>query len=362
MSHSEPTSIPTWINPHILELPAKSPGPHKSLDAIRLDKGELPFPPSPHVQRAIAQATATSHRYPEVTATALRQALAHYTGLASEQIIVGNGSDDLIELLLKVIAQPGDEVIIPIPSFFVYWFSAQLLGLKPVFVQRTPDFCLDVAQILRQVTPRTKLLFLANPNNPTANYTPKETIVQILDQVSCPVVVDECYYEMCQSTVADLLTTYPQLIILRSFSKSFGLAGLRVGYALAHPSWIDALYRAAQLFPVNQLAIVGAIAALEDMAYAQANWATILQERQHLAIALTNLGLTVYPSVTNFLFIGTEPLNRPSPQLVTALQQQNIFVADFGLKLGLDNYFFRTSVGTAAENQALITGLQACLL
>jgi len=349
------------VNQHVKSLTPKVAGPPKADNAIRLDKGELPYPPSRHVIEAIASAARTLNRYPDILGGELRGALAKYTKGKPEQIIIGNGSDDMIELIVKTFVQPGEEVLLPVPTFFVYWHSTEMIGARPVFVQRTADFGLDVEAMLQKVTPQTKVLFIANPNNPTANLVARETIIQILDRLDCMVVVDECYYEICQETVADLVDKYPHLIVLRSFSKSFGLAGLRVGYAIANEVIVDYLYRAAQLFPVSKLALVGAIAALEEISYVQANLAQIRQERGKLAKALQQLGFIVYPSATNFLFVRTEPLGITSKDLVAALQGKNIFVADFGGKPGLDEYYFRTAVGTRTENQRLLNGLQEAI-
>ena len=350
--------IKQWVNEYVQTLESKQAGPHKGPGAIRLDMGELPYPPSPHVQQAIARASSTLNRYPEGLGGALRGVLADYTGAREEQIVIGNGSDDLIELVVKTFVKPIEEVLIPIPTFFVFWSATRTLGGVPVFVNRTADFNLNVPAILDKITPKTKVLFIANPNNPTANLIPRDVIRSVLEQLDCIVVVDECYYEFCRQTAADLIEQYPNLIILRSLSKSFGLAGLRIGYAIANEETADYLYRAAQLLPVNSLAMVGAIAALGDKSYAYENVERICKARTNLAHELTALGFQVYPSATNFLFIGTQSLGIPSTSLVSALRTRNIFVQDFGLKPGLEQFYFRTSVGTAEENRALLTILK----
>ena len=352
-------TIEHLINPHIQALSAKVAGPPKTSDLIRLDKGELPYPPSPRVVAAIAEAAATCNRYPSVLGGQLRTALATYTGARPDQIVITNGSDDLIELILKICLQPGDQVLLPVPTFFIYSHATQVLGGIPIHVQRTPDFGLDLNAIFAQVTPQTKVLFIANPNNPSANLIPREQLVQLLEQLDCLVVVDECYYELSQATVADLIDTYPRLIVLRSFSKSFGLAGLRVGYGLANETLVDYLYRAAQLFPVNKVAIAAALAALQDLPTIHANIEQIRQARTRLQHGLEQLGLIVYPSVTNFLFVNTQPLGLTSAQVVQGLGDRRILVQDFGNKPGLDAYHFRTAVGTASENQGLLAGLRA---
>lgn len=328
-------------------------------NAIRLDKGELPYPPSPKVVQAIAEAANQINRYPEVLGGKLRTALAEYTAVNPEQIVIANGSDDLIELIVKLFLKPGEEVILPSPTFFVYSFATKVVGGGAIEVARNSDFSLDIDAIINQVTPRTKVIFLANPNNPTANLEPRENLIKILDRLDCIVVVDECYYEFCRETVADLIDNYPNLIVLRSLSKSFGLAGIRVGYAITNQKIADYLYRIAQLFPVNKLAIAASRAALRDREYIQHNIRQIQQSKQELIPALEGIGLIVYPSATNFLFLNSKPLGITSSDLVKFLQDNNVLVADFGGKQGLEPYYFRTAIGTPEENQKLLQVLRS---
>jgi histidinol-phosphate aminotransferase len=352
--------ISSLVRSIVQKLPVKQAGNPKNNQAIRLDKGEFPYPPSPQVIAAIQAAASQINRYPEVLTPALRQAIATYNHTALDQVFVGNGSDDLIELVLKICLEPGDEVILPIPTFFVYAAATTMLGGQPVAVPRRHDFGLDVPAILRAITPRTKLIFIANPNNPTANLVDRQTIINLLKASNCLVVVDECYFEICRSTVADLIDQYPQLIVLRSLSKGFGLAGLRLGYGLAQPPLVDYLHRVAQIFPVNQLAIAAGIAALQDLDYMKTKLAEITTERQQLAINLTALGLQVYPSATNFLLINCQSWSITASQLVAQLAEQQVYIADFGGKPGLDNYHCRIAIGTPAENQVLLACLATC--
>ncbi len=328
-------------------------------NAIRLDKGELPYPPSPKVVQAIAETANQINRYPDVLGGSLRTALADYTGVSPEQIVIGNGSDDLIELIVKIFLAPGAEVILPRPTFFVYSFATKVVGAVPIEVARKEDFSLDLDAIINRVTPRTKVIFLANPNNPTANLEPRENLLKILEKLDCIVVIDECYYEFCQETVADLVDVYPNLIVLRSLSKSFGLAGIRVGYGITNHKIADYRYRIAQLFPVNKLAIAASRAALKDREYIQHNINQIHQSKQQLIPALEKLGLIVYPTATNFLFINSKPLGITSGDLVKFLEENNVLVADFGGKQGLEPYYFRTAIGTPEENQILLQALRS---
>jgi histidinol-phosphate aminotransferase len=352
--------ISSLVRSIVPTLPSKQAGVPKNNQAIRLDKGEFPYPPSPQVIAAIQAAASNINRYPEVLTPTLRQAIAIYNHTALEQVFVGNGSDDLIELVLKICLEPGDEVILPIPTFFVYGAATTMLGGQPVAVPRRNDFGLDVPAIRQAITPRTKLIFIANPNNPTANLVDRQSIIDLLTTTNCLVVVDECYFEICGITIADLIDQYPQLIVLRSLSKGFGLAGLRLGYGLAQPQLVDYLQRVAQIFPVNQLAIAAGIAALQDLDYMKAKLAEIIAERRQLASNLTALGLKVYPSDTNFLLVNCQPWSITAPQLVAQLAQQQVYIADFGDKPGLDNYYCRIATGTPTENQVLLASLATC--
>jgi histidinol-phosphate aminotransferase len=348
--------IERLLNPHIKNLDVKR-SLSRPARAILLDKGELPYPPSPKVIKAVARAAAEINRYPETLGGSLRSKLAQYTDKPPEQIVIGNGSDDLIELIVKVFVQPGEEVILPIPTFFVYEFATKVCGGIPLRAKRTADFDLNVGAILDQVSKRTKVIFIANPNNPTANLVDRQTLIALLERVNCLVVIDECYFEFSRETAAGLVDRFPNLLILRSLSKSFGLAGLRVGYAIAQAPIVEFLYRAAQLFPVSRLAIAAANAALADIDYIQANIQKIERNKSFLARELEKLGLVTYPSATNFLFVGTRPSGLTSAELVQSLQQQGIWVADFGLKQGLDGYYFRTAIGTDDDNRKLLTAL-----
>jgi histidinol-phosphate aminotransferase len=350
-----------FINEHIRSLPAKVPGQPKSKDMIRLDLGEVPYPPSPRVVQAIVAAATEMNRYPEMSATPLRAALAQYAKVRPEQIVVGNGSDDLIELIVKVFLKPGEEVLLPIPTFFMYTHAVQILGGKPVFVQRRKDFGLDVPSLLNQASPLFKIAFIANPNNPTATLTPLDEIIELLRKLPGVVVVDECYYEMSQQTVADLIDHHPNLIVLRSLSKGFGLAGLRIGYAITNATYADALVRAAQPFAVNRMAQSTALAALDDVDHVVATNARMRADRDNLRQRLAALGFAVSPSATNFLFVDTEPVGVYSKVLVEALKARSILVQDFGLKPGLNAYYFRTAVGTSQENETLLAGLTDAL-
>ena len=340
------------IPDHVLKLPKRGVTPPAFPGEIRLDRNEQPVPPSARVQEAIREAAAMAHRYPGSGSPELRAAIAAYNAVAPEQVVVGNGSDELIELVSRAFLLNGDEVIIPAPSFFYYQNATQAVGGVPVFPARKPDFNLDLDAIFAAVTQRTKVLYIANPNNPTGTAATRAELVEILERADFLVVVDECYYEFLGETIVDLLPKYPHLMILRSFSKAFGLAGLRVGYAMASASFCDFLMRVAQSYSVNRIAQAAALAAIQDVESARLKIAEVCRLRGELAAALRELGFKVADSATNFLLVSAGKLT--SREVVAQLRKSNIYVADFAGYSGLDRSWFRVTIGQPAENQGLL--------
>lgn len=345
------------INQHIKDLKPRVANTPRKENSIYLDRNELPYPPSPSVIQAITDSTLTLNRYPDTLGGSLRKSLADYAGVREQEIILGNGSDDLIELVVKVFIAAQEEVIIPNPTFPVYDLSTKVMGGHSVIVDRTENFDISIKNIIDKVTGKTKIIFIANPNNPTGNLVSRDNLIALIESVNCLVVIDECYYEMSQATMSDLINDYENLLVLRSLSKSFGLAGSRLGYGIANANMIDHLYRAAQIYPVNSLALVAGMAALSDWEYTDKNIRTVRAQRHWLKEQMETMGFIVYPSVTNFLFVNTKSVGFSSTDLVNMLCDQNIWVRDFGGYLGLDGYYFRMAVGRPDENQKLINAL-----
>lgn len=345
--------------PHTLSLPKRTPRRGPIPGEIHLDSNEQPYQPSPKVLDAVKHAMMFANRYPETSSIELRDRLAGYTNVPADQIVVGNGSDEVIEWLARALLANGDEVIVPKPSFFYYATTTRAVGGVVTYVERNPDFSLNADAILAAVTPRTKILYVANPNNPTGEAVPRETIVKFLDALDCLVVVDECYFEFHGETVLDLLPKYPHLFVMRSFSKAFGLAGLRVGYGIGTLQICDYLTRCAQSYSVNRLAQAAAIAALDDIRYATAHIAMVKVERERMREELTRLGFHVYPSATNFLLVNSRGAGKTSTAIADALRERGVFVADFAGFPGLDEYSLRITIGTRDENQLLLKRLTA---
>src|SRR5918994_1535598 len=271
------TQWESLANEHILGIAPYEPGkPVEELerelgihDAIKLASNENPLGPSDRVQRAITAALADLNRYPDGSGYYLRQALARKHEATAEQVVLGNGSNELIELLVRTFLRPGDEAIVPHPSFVVYPMIVQAAGGIRVMVM-LKDYRIDLEAMARAITPMTKMVFIANPNNPTATIVTADEVEHFMAKVPerTIVVFDEAYIEFAQGPdFPDTLSYVRQgrkVIVLRTLSKAASLAGLRVGYAFADPDCIALMNRIRQPFNVNALAQVAALAALED--------------------------------------------------------------------------------------------------
>ena len=217
------------------ELIARRAGIPES-EIVKLNGNENPYGGSPKVAAAVANAPV--HIYPDPLQRKVRQALSEYTGAASEEIIAGAGSDELIDLMFRLFMEPGDKVLDFDPTFAMYGFLARVAGGETAMVQRDEVFDIDVAAARDALDDRTKIIFLASPNNPTGNLTPREHVRELLDTGRI-VVVDEAYYEFCDSTVADMVSEHENLVVLRTLSKWAGLAGLRIGYGIMNEELVQ---------------------------------------------------------------------------------------------------------------------------
>jgi histidinol-phosphate aminotransferase len=363
------TQWESLANEHILGIAPYEPGkPIEELerelgivDAIKLASNENPLPPSDRVQSAIRASLATLNRYPDGTAFYLRQALAKKHGVSAEQVILGNGSNELIELLTRTFLKPGDEAVVPHPSFVVYPMIVQASGGIRVMVM-LKDYRLDLEAMARAMTPLTKLVFIANPNNPTATIVTADEVEQFMDRVPerTIVVFDEAYLEFAQGPdFPDTLNYVKQgrkVLVLRTFSKANSLAGLRVGYGIADADAIALMNRIRQPFNVNSVAQVAALAALDDDAHVLECVRMIEAGRHYLYDEFKALGLKYVPSRANFILVD---VGRSAADIYQKLLHEGVIVRPmtaFGMESTL-----RITVGTPAENRRLIKGLRVAL-
>jgi histidinol-phosphate aminotransferase len=273
----------------------------------KIASNENPLGPSPKVLQAVLKAFEKIHRYPDGSAHHLTRALADHLGVGKDRLILGNGSNEILVRLGQMVLLPGDEVIFADPSFVVYPATAQLFDAvaKPVPLK---NFTHDLKAFERALTPKTRLVFIANPNNPTGTIVSLAEVEGFLK--ACPpqvlVALDEAYYDYVddKSYFESLALTakYPNLVVLRTFSKAFGLAGLRVGYAVAHPEIAETFQKIREPFNVNALAQAAAEAALSDLAHVKKVVSLNAAMRKKLFDGLSRLGLAPAPSQANFVF------------------------------------------------------------
>jgi histidinol-phosphate aminotransferase len=363
------TQWESLANEHILGIAPYEPGkPIEELerelgitDAIKLASNENPLPPSDRVQKAVLAMLGALNRYPDGSGFYLRQALAKKHGVGAEQVILGNGSNELIELIVRTFLKPGDEAVVPHPSFVVYPMIVQAAGGIRVMVMLR-DHRIDLEAMARAITPLTKLVFIANPNNPTATIVTADEVHQFMTRVPdrTIVVFDEAYIEFAMGPdfpeSLDYVKEGRRVIVLRTFSKAASLAGLRVGYGIADSDATALMNRIRQPFNVTSLAQVAALAALEDEPHVLECVRMIEAGRHYLYDEFKALGITYVPSRANFILVD---VGRSAADIYHRLLKEGVIVRPmtaFGMESSL-----RISVGTPEENRRLVKALRAGL-
>lgn len=327
---------------------------------IRLDMNESPYGPSPKARAALAVFDET-HRYPDFAQSRLRQAISDYTGVAAEQIVCGAGLDDVLTTLANLVLDPGDEVVISEPTFGVYRILASLHGGVTVDAPLTADFQLDPDAVLAAITPRTKLVIVCTPNNPTGNVLDAAAIERICAEAPCLVVIDEAYAEFAGTSHISLMDRYPNVMIGRTMSKFAGLAGMRVGYGLFPKALVPHLSHATPPFHnVSMASVEAVVASLSDLPYLQGIVARIVADRDALADQLRELpGVSPIPSATNFLLVRLPVENAGG--VVDEMGKRGVLVRHFARpELGIADCL-RVTIGTTEENEIFLTTLQQVL-
>jgi len=364
-----PVPWESLANEHILGIAPYEPGkPIEELerefgisDAIKLASNENPLPPSERVLKAIAEALPHLNRYPDGSGHSLRQGLARRHGVSADHIVLGNGSNDLIELLVRAFLRAGEEAIIPHPSFVVYPMNVQAAGGIRVVVT-LKDYRLDLEAMARAITPMTKMVFIANPNNPTATIVTAEEVEHFMARVPDRVIVvfDEAYVEFAQGPDFPDAIGYMRhgrkVAVLRTFSKAASLAGLRVGYAIADPDCVALLHRIRQPFNVNSIAQVAALAALEDDSHVLECLRMIEAGRHYLFDEFNGMGLKYAPSRANFILVD---VGRSAASVFSWLLKEGVIVrpmTSFGMESAL-----RVTIGTPQENRRFVKALKKVL-
>ena len=327
-------------------------------ELVRLSANENPLGASPRAVEAVQREAANIHLYPDGGSSALRDALGRAMEISPEQIVVGNGADELITLIALAAFEPGDEIVMPQPSFEPYSTGAIIAGAR-IVASPLAGYETDLDDIRRRVTPKTKAIFLCSPHNPATTIIRRVPLLAFLDALgddSPLIVLDEAYHDFVDDLDypdgVSLLARHPRLVVLRTFSKIAGLAGLRVGYAIGSLQTIDRLNRVRAPYNVNRLGQAAAIAALDDTEHAARTRKLVLEERAYLAAGFERHGIAFAPSQANFMLVRVANAAEARARLLRA----GILVRD-GAGVGFPGHL-RISVGTREINERVLKLLE----
>jgi len=332
-------------------------------NVVKLASNENPLGPAPRAMAAYRKAAQSCALYPEGASPQLREAIARHHKLEPESVLVGNGSDEIIRLLCEAFIEPEDEVVVSQHAFIRFKQQSVMMGARVIEVPMT-DWTHDLQLMAKAASPRTKLLFIANPNNPTGTYNTAEELDALLAAVpkTTLVVLDEAYWHYAHAipgypkSLPELVQAHENLVVLRTFSKAYGLAGLRVGYGVGDPELVGWLDRIRMPFNVSLPAQLACVEALKDSAFVKRSVALNEAQRDALVRSLGDMGFGAGESATNFVF-ARSPL--PGRELFKALLRQGVIIRPLD-EYGLSAHV-RISVGTPAQNKSLLKALAQVL-
>jgi histidinol-phosphate aminotransferase len=330
-------------------------------NVVKLASNENPFGPSKKVLEAIEKEAKNLNRYPDAGCFYLRKELSKRLGVSGEQLVFGNGSDEIIVSVLRAFAGEGDEVVMARPSFLVYDIAARIVGAT---VKAVPlvNFFYDLDGMAKAITRKTKVIFIGNPDNPCGTYVTDKQLKAFLKKIRKDIIVfiDEAYYEYVSDKeypdTIKLLKSHKNIIATRTFSKMYGLAGLRVGYGIATKETVDILNRIREPFNVNSLAQVAAVACLKDKSHYKKLARDVERQRQFLYKELSSMGIDFVKTSTNFILINTKSQNGP---VLKKLLKRGVIVRDMSF-WGLSTYI-RVTIGKEKENKKFISALKGIL-
>ena len=329
-------------------------------DVLRMMSNESPYTPSPRVIKAIVEAATRGNFYPG-GAPALKAKLARRDNQAEGSVILGAGSTELIDLVIRTFVGPGEEVLLSVPTFSMYEARTRTVGGIPVLVPMTEDHDHDLSGLIRGVTERTKVMFLCTPNNPTGGRI-SETALRRLLRLGLPTVIDEAYHEFSEGeSFTRLLEEFPNAIVLRTFSKAFGLAGIRLGYALAHPAVVRLLSRVKVPWNIPAITLAAASAALDDAAEFDARMSELRVARQELTDRLLRIdGLLPVPSEGNFVLIDVSATGQSAERIVESMLKDGVLIRSLSVHHAKRSYV-RVTVGTREQNLRCVSSFERVL-
>ncbi|MDX8403229.1 MAG: histidinol-phosphate transaminase [Mariprofundaceae bacterium] len=358
--NSKAVAQTAWLYPYVPGKPIKMLLAEKGLkEAVKLASNENPYGPSPKAIKTVKKAVADVHRYPDGDCSELKQALAVKHACGVENILLGNGSSEALRMVIQTFASAGDEVLFSRRAFIMYPLYARMVGATGVAVPESDGLSHDLDAMANAVTKRTKVICIANPNNPTGTLHGTDAMQNFLDRLPRDVIIimDEAYYEFVADELGDSISklNHPGLVISRTFSKAYGLAGLRIGYAIADKEIISLVNRFREPFNVNLLAQSAALAALDDQDWVMARVADCRQERDRLELIFDAWGVLGGRSFGNFVLLRHAHASR----ILQLLEDQGIIPRPLG-PYGMPDYL-RISVGTEQENEQLLKALESIL-
>ena len=330
-------------------------------EAIKLASNESPYAPFPKVLEAMRESLLDVNRYPDGGSTFLREGLSNKLGVPASRIMVGQGSNELLRLLANVLLDPGDEAVMADPSFIVYPTVTKLMNAKPILVP-LKDHAHDLDAMAKAITPRTKMVFICNPNNPTGTIVTRDEVERFIESVPEDVVIvfDEAYFELVRDNNypngMDYINEDRPIVVLRTFSKVHGLAGCRIGYGIAPEFIITAVNKVREPFNVTSVAQAGALASLECDTAVEERSRLNTQGLEYLYKEFKRMGLDYIPSHANFILVDIGIDDR---MMSLELMKRGIIVRS-GDIFGYPKYF-RVTVGTPEENKRFIGELEALL-
>lgn len=335
-------------------------------DIIKLGSNENPWGPSKKALKAIENECNFINRYPESDLRELEKEIANYSNVKEDQVIIGgDGADEIIEVLAKTFINPGDEFIVPLPSYMYYEYIFKQYGAIPVYASWDLNKnVLDVDSILNKISKKTKMIFLCTPNNPSGTLISQKDIKKIAEENDdILIVIDEAYFEYSEVNNVNLIKEYSNIFIIRTMSKVMGLAGMRIGYGLSNSEIIEYVHRIKPVFSLTRLSYVAALNTLRDKEYIENSIKDGIKSREYLYNELSKINsLKVFPSKSNFILIGIKDTGFTAEELSRELLKRGVIVRDCTSFKGLDKYWIRISICKQEENERFIKIVNEVLL
>lgn len=366
----EPGHAPASTAPEMLELFAPSwvraAHPYRedhfelaegNPELVRLMSNESPYSPSPRVVAAVVEAVTRGNQYPGGS-KALRHKIAQRDGYEGNNVLLGSGSTELIDVVIRTFVGPGEEVILSVPTFSMYEARTRVAGGIPILVPMCDELEHDLTGIIQAVTERTKVVFLCSPNNPTGNRFPEDALRSIL-RLGLPTVIDEAYIELGDGeSYAPLVSEFANAIVLRTFSKAYGLAGLRLGYLFANPIIVSLLERVKVPWSISGVTLAAASAALDDSAEFEARIRELRESRAELVTGLSGIsGISAIPSDGNFVLADVSALGVTAERFVDAVKNEGFLVRSLSVHHATRSYV-RVTVGTPSQNARCLAAIE----